>query len=232
MRTILFLALGSLAAFATGLAGTYFVLPVVAPEVAEAQRVRADSLARIDSLALAADSTAADGLAASLAAGLAADSLADDSAPAVPVADSLADLGAPMAVDGSLPAAALQDSLVALQRRVEAYEAQIRDYEAQLGERAAQRAQASDLAGTLVKLEDRELSGTLEKLDLDVLELLYEESSARNRARLLGALPPARTGAFVRRATSGNSGPEPTAEPEPTESAEPVDQNAGVSAPR
>jgi hypothetical protein len=108
----------------------------------------------------------------------------------------------------------LRDSLEALQRRVEAYQAQIRAYEAQLEERAAQRAQASDLAGTLVKLEDRELSGVLRNLDLDILELLYQESSARNRARLLGALPPARTVAFIRRATSTERGSERTAEPE------------------
>lgn len=207
MRTVLFIVVGSSVAFLAGLAGTYFVMPVVAPDFVEAERMRADSLARLDSLAQAlpmADSlTAADTLTAP-------DSLAR------PASDSLA-------ADGS---ATLRDSLATLQRRIADYEAQINSYEEQARTARAQRIQASDLAGTLVKLEDRELARILSNLDLDVLELLYAESTARNRARLLGALDAARAAAFVRRATSSSPDPRLVTEAEPTET------DAGTPTPR
>jgi hypothetical protein len=193
MRSILLIAAGSLLAFLAGLAGTYFVMPVVAPDFVEAERVRADSLARLDSLALAGALPMPDSLA---------------------VADSLARLDSPNA-EGD---AALRDSLTTLKRRLADYEAQVSNYEVRARTATARRTQAADLASTLVKLEDRELARILGNLDLDVLEILYAESTARNRARLLGALDPERAAAFVRRAASSAPVPRLAAEPEPAES--------------
>lgn len=228
MRTVLFIALGTLAAFLTGLAGTYFVLPMVAPEAVETQRMRADSLARLDSLTQGFAVDLADDLAqASSAPG--ADSLfaADTSFRALGTARS----------DSSVApqhSAALQDSLLALQRILANYEARIRAFEAEIGAANTQRAQAGDLASTLIKLEDRELARVLSNLDLDVLEILYAESSARNRARLLGALDPARTAVFIRRATSSGSVPSPAPSPSPdlANEAESAEPEADASTPR
>ncbi|NNF59042.1 MAG: hypothetical protein HKN04_12480 [Rhodothermaceae bacterium] len=169
MRSILFIALGALAAFVASLLGTYVLMPIVAPAVVEAERLSADSLA--------ADSLAADSA-------LVADSLKLTEAPAAP----------------SVPG----DSIGVLRQRLAQYEAQIGALQTEIGATKAQRAQASDLVTTLIKLEDRELSSVLARLDFDVLALLYAEASARDRARLLGALEPSRTALFVRRVTSAS----------------------------
>ena len=204
MRTVLFIAFGTLAAFVAGLAGTYFVLPMVAPDVVEA---------------LQADSLAADGPAADLLAG---DGFA--------VADSLFAADAlPLDSTGAAPSDtsfASGDSLEALRRQIAEYEAQISAFEARIDAAQARRAQASELASTLIKLEDRELSRVLDQLDFDVLEILYAEASARDRARMLGALDPTRTAVFIRRATAPRV---PTAL---ANEAEPAEPNVDASTPR
>ena len=55
------------------------------------------------------------------------------------------------------------------------------------------------MSGTLAKLEDKELAGVVERLDMGVLQVLYEKASARNRKRLLQAMPPDAAAGFVRR---------------------------------
>ncbi|MEM1042270.1 MAG: hypothetical protein AAGI91_06520 [Bacteroidota bacterium] len=77
MRSILFIALGSVAAFVAGLAGTYVLMPIVAPDFVAAERMVADSLA--------ADSLAADSLEAAAL-------VAETEAPTPASADSLAAL--------------------------------------------------------------------------------------------------------------------------------------------
>ncbi len=187
MRTVLFIALGSVAAFLASLAGTYVLMPMVAPGVVEAERMRADSLA---AASLAADSVALGALDADSL--RAADSLALTSA-----APSLLP-------DGEASSA---DSLAALHERLAAYEAQIGALQSEVGATKAQRARAADLASTLIKLEDGDLARVLARLDLDVLTVLYTEASARDRARLLGALEPSRTALFVRRAAAASTRP-------------------------
>ena len=212
MRTVLFIALGTLAAFIAGLAGTYFVLPMVAPDIVEAQQ--ADSLATDGLTAdhLTGDGSAGDGFA---------------------VTDSLL-AAAPLPLDstGVAPSDtsfASGDSLEALRRQIAEYEAQISAFEAKIDAAQARRAQASELASTLIKLEDRELSRVLDQLDFDVLEILYAEASARDRARMLGALDPARTAVFIRRATAPRV---PTALANEAEPAEPAEPDVDASTPR
>ncbi len=176
MRSILFIALGSLAAFTVSLAGTYILMPMIAPDFIAAERLRADSLAaRADSLAL-------------------------DSLAAVLTADSL------LAAEAAAPSDDAEgDSLAILRRQLAEYEVQIGALQTEIGATKAQRAQARDLATTLMKLEDSDLSSVLARLDLDVLTLLYNESSARDRTRLLGSLGPSRTALFVRRIASASA---------------------------
>lgn len=168
MRSVLFIALGAFAAFLTSLAGTYILMPMIAPGIVEAERMSADSLSA-DRLAMAADSLRR----------------ADSLALALPTDPIMSD-----------------DSVAVLRQRLSAYEAQIGALQSEAEATKAQRARASDLASTLIKLEDRDLARVLAQLDLDVLTMLYTEASDRDRTRLLGALEPSRTALFVRRVAS------------------------------
>jgi hypothetical protein len=186
MRTLLIIALGTLAAFGASLVGTYFALPLVAPDVVEAHRAAADSLAA-DGI-VAAPSALVDSLGMPIGVG----------------ADSSAALGASgLGTDSTAAARALSDSLVVLRQKVAEYEARLASPPAPVA--PAPRLAVDELAATIVKIEDRELRQVLDRLDLDVLETLYAESSGRNRARLLGALDPARAAVFIQRATSAST---------------------------
>lgn len=210
MRTLIFIALGTLAAFGASLVGTYFALPFVAPSVVEAHRMAADSLA--------ADSTVTSPSAL-------VDSLG------MPIGVATADASTAFGASGLGPdspvvARAISDSLALLRQKVAEYEARL----APPPEPAAPapRVAIDELAATLAKIEDRELRQVLAKLDLEVLETLYAESSGRNRARLLGALDPTRAASFIQRATTA-SGP---AERAPTSALPPVDDAGATDLPR
>ncbi len=193
-------------AFAAGLAGVYFAMPVLSPQMVERAQVHlaslavADTLARVDSLGLSAESInrPPDLLAATLP-------------------DSLADAGGAQAVsnsaDGAAPdggytpvedEAAIQDSLALLHQRVEGLlrekgtlVEQVKALREQFESQQTQHAEAKELSATLAKLEDKELAGVVEQLDMAVLEILYKQASARNRARLLQAMPPQVAASFV-----------------------------------
>ncbi|MDX1532209.1 MAG: hypothetical protein R3362_11835 [Rhodothermales bacterium] len=167
MKSLLLPLLAALAAFLAGLGGTYVLLPVVAPEVAEARRLQSDSLA-----VLAADSVAVADSALAGALPLPPDAPADstDAADAPPAAPD---------------------------PRVAELEARVDDLNAQLAARTEQAARAQELASTLTKLEDGELEAILAELDTEILTLLYEAGSAREQARLLKALKPQRAARFV-----------------------------------
>ena len=122
--------------------------------------------------------------------------------------------------------AALQDSLAVLRRELDAAR---RELESAGSPPVDRQAEAQALSGTLSKLEDAELRAILQRLDLEVVEMLYAASSARNRTRLLQALPSDRAARFVRYLTTGSAGadaPEPT--PVPTA---PVTEAAASSTP-
>lgn len=99
--------------------------------------------------------------------------------------------------------AALQDSLAVLRRELDAAHRALETADAPPVDRQAE---AQALSGTLSKLEDAELRAILQRLDLDVVEMLYAASSARNRTRLLQALPSDRAARFVRYLTTGSAG--------------------------
>ena len=201
-------------AFAAGLAGVYFAMPVLSPQMVERAQVHlaslavADNLARVDSLGLSAESTnrPPDSLAATLPDSLAAtlpDSLAD--AGGVQAVSNSADGAAPDG--GSTPGedgAAIQDSLALLHQRVEGLlrekgtlVEQVKALREQFETQQTQHAEAKELSATLAKLEDKELAGVVEQLDMGVLKILYKQASARNRARLLQAMRPQVAASFV-----------------------------------
>ena len=156
--------------FAAGAAGTYFMMPVVAPEKVAQARHYLDSL---------------DAVAAGDSAFLARlDSLRQPAAPA-PADSAQADT---LAAPAEAPADTTTTPAVADAAETPA----IAQAE------AAQAEQARELSNVISKLEDPELRALVTNLDPDVLAILYRESSARNKTRLLQAIPPDRAAAFVR----------------------------------
>ncbi len=205
-----------MAAFVAGLAGVYFAMPALSPEMVGKAQVHRDSLAVVDSLAyldslgLSADGTyhPPDSLA-----------LTQSDSLAMTLPDSLADAGgtqdvsngaAVVSSDGaSAPSegeAVLQDSVMVLQQRVEGllrgervHLEQIAELQVQLEAQQAQNDKIQQLNSTLSRLEDRDLAVVVEQLDEAVLEVLYTQSSGRNRTRLLQAMSPQVAASFVQR---------------------------------
>lgn len=171
--------------FIGGLAGFYLMMPSVAPTLVEQTRLELDSLGLIsvrgaDSLRALRDAlrAAADSLDS-------ADSVSQDptTAEAGGVADSLRNVVNRIR--------AVETEKAALLRQIDALTARIRAIE-------GKRAEAEQISATLAKLEDRQLGPILESLDDGVLELIYQQSSAKTQARLLAALPADRAAGFIR----------------------------------
>ncbi len=204
-------------AFAMGLAGVYFAMPVLSPAMAEGVQIHLDSLAVADSLAslalagslgLLPDGTnrPPDSLAVMLPDSLVRaqpDSLADagSAQDSTRSADSLASGETTTAIEDST---AIQDSLAFLQRTLEGLLkekgmllAQVEALQEQSQNQQTQRTAAKELSTTLAKLEDKELAGVVEQLDMGVLEIIYTQASGRNRARLLQAMRPEVAARFV-----------------------------------
>ncbi len=175
------------ALFAVGAVGTYFIMPVVAPErVAQARQY-------LDSLDQAAADTARMVIA-----------IADTSAvpdtmavPVTPVADSsaAASAGAGKAAGSAVAAAPASEAAASVAAAGPTPEQQETE---QVATEAKQREQARELSAVLTKMEDAELRALVAQLDPDVMGMLYSEASARNKTRLLQAIPPERAAAFVR----------------------------------
>lgn len=187
-------------AFALGMAGVYFAMPMVSPQMVEKAQIRLDSLAVADSLAIIADSlgVSPDSLMAMLPEPVA-------EAESAPVDTTNTNEGAAkepeetaaleVAIEDSL--ATLQQSIEALLQEKEAMLNQLKTLQEQSQTQKTAQAVAQELSATLAKLEDKELAGVVEQLDMAVLKILYKQASARNRTRLLQAMPPAVAATFV-----------------------------------
>ncbi|MBX2818741.1 MAG: hypothetical protein KTR29_03640 [Rhodothermaceae bacterium] len=173
----------SIVFFIVGLAATYFAMPMIAPEMVDEVQHRLDSLAEAESKLLAMDSLLANGY----------------------MPDSLM-------VSDSLPSismlSGLRDSLSQLMGMLEDERQQkdtllfrIQSMEQRWVDLSAKYAEAGQMSNTITKMEDKELEELLEKLDDDVLESMYIEASARNRARLLQMLPADKAALLVNRLT-------------------------------
>lgn len=171
----LLISLTIVALFVAGAAGTYFLMPVVAPEKVAQARQYLDSLDAVmagDSAAIVhAETPVLDVPVDSAAADSAAHVLAHAGDTATEAPEAVAERT--VAPDTSGPSPVDQAAL-------------------------AQAEQARELSNVLSKLEDPELRALVSNLAPDVLTILYRESSARNKTRLLQAIPPERAAEFVR----------------------------------
>ena len=204
-----------LAAFAAGMAGVYFAMPMLSPEKVEKAEAHLDSLAFVDSLAWAYSQGLPPGTTA-----LMPDSLISSAPAGAPVPpdapaatpDEADDQEAALVEDagaeaepepeqvGRLDSLTLfQQQFEQLQREQQQLLEEVKSLKKQVDAQEAHGVEVEELSGTLAKLEDKELAGVVERLDMGVLEALYERASARNRKRLLQAMPPEAAAGFVRR---------------------------------
>lgn len=68
--------------------------------------------------------------------------------------------------------------------------------------------EATELSQSLIKLDAKQLGNILAGLELDIIELLYQKASARDRTRLLESMSPDQAARFVRTLVKG---PQPEA---------------------
>lgn len=199
-----------LAAFAAGMAGVYFTMPMLAPDKVEKAQMHLDSLALVDSLAWAyskglmpdSSTLSPDSISAMLAPadapGASAESPEEvDEPEAFAGEDAAAEEQEQTALKDSL--ALFQQQFKQLMREQQQLLEEVKSLKEQVDAQAARGVEVEALSGTLAKLEDKELSGVVERLDMGVLQVLYEKASARNRKRLLQAMPPDAAANFVRR---------------------------------
>ena len=185
--------------FIVGLAVTYLAMPAIAPSTVENVQNRLDSLARVEETLAEMDSSGT-------------------------IASTPDSLMVPDSLQSYSMLAGLRDSLEFLISQLDVEKQQkdtllmrIQSMEERWLELAAKYAEARQMSNTITKLEDRELSELLSKLDNDVLESMYVEASARNRARLLQMLPAEKAAVLVNRLTdpsfSLTSDADPTEDP-------------------
>ena len=173
MKKILLPLIVSLVFFVAGLIGTFMAMPIINPDLVE------ETQNRLDSLALTQDSTFM---------------IVNDSLVSAHI-DSLTEAAnsmEPMITRMEF----LQDSIKALHESMSSGQmlqtemvSRLETLESRLLTLDEKYAQARAMSGTIVKLEDAELSELLNELSLDVLEAIYIEATARNRSRLLQMLP-------------------------------------------
>ncbi len=164
--------------FAAGAAGTYFLMPAIAPEnVLVARRYQ-------DSIRAVLDSANAPMRTASLPSDTLGTSPADtlETQPGEAI-DALTSASAGQPLTDGAPAVA-ETGAAELERQAE--------------QQAAQTERARELASVLIKLEDSELRAIITHLDPDVLQSVYQQASARGKTKLLQAIPPEKAALFVR----------------------------------
>jgi len=192
----------SLIAFAIGLIGAFFLLPMVAPDFADELLNPPDSTAMSpDSLALAdGDSLAQDPAQALL------DSLAHDST-AVLDSTLLRALEPGMITIHEDSVANLRADLRDRMRTQEALEQELATLRGEVVDLRARKDDMTELSATLTRIDDRQLAPILRELDMASLEVLYAESTGRNRTRLLQAMPAERAARFINERVSGANAP-------------------------
>ncbi len=202
IKKALLAAGASLIAFAVGLIGAFFLLPVVAPDFAEELLNPPDSTAMpADSLTLAdGDSLAPDPARALL------DSLAHDST-AVLDSTLLRALEPGMLTIHEDSIAALRADLRDKMRAQEALEQELATLRSEVTDLRNRKDDMTELSATLTRIDDRQLAPILRELDMASLEVLYAESTGRNRTRLLQAMPAERAARFINERISGTDAP-------------------------
>lgn len=191
MKKVIILVFVGILSFAIGTAGTYLAMPKIAPEMVDS------TLARLDSLGLTAPwPAAARPDSAALAAAVLPDSaLADaDSSDSALVADADLPTGEISIEDSLRRTVSLNDHLKSEQA---ALTAQVERLTERIEKLEGRQAEVAALAKTLSTVEERQLGSILADLELEVVQMLYEQASGRDRSRLLQNMPPARAAQFV-----------------------------------
>lgn len=195
MKKVILLAVAGVLSFVAGTAGIYIAMPTIAPAVVDSTRIRLDSLGLLPlkpELEQVARPTDVQSIQFDPSTGEAesdsTDSLATATLPSVPTIE--------VPLGDSLRRTT--DILNNLKTDKAALLAQIEELTKRLNKLETQQADAAELSVSLSKLEDRQLTGILTDLDLNVVEMLYLEASVRDRPRLLQNLPPDRAARFVK----------------------------------
>jgi len=219
LKNVLMIAGTALGAFLVALLGAYLVLPLAAPGVAEEADGRAEASADTSLKRASApgeqDDDTTDTQAAPSEASVASvqEEIDDAQNEPEPAKDST---GAQPDTSRSVASNAgamerLRDSLQTLQQRLRTAEKEVA---ALRNERETLREEKKTLRGELASLKNRqatvnelskalmsmgqnELTTLLKKVDMRVLEALYQETSGRSRTRLLQAMSSDRAAQFV-----------------------------------
>jgi hypothetical protein len=223
-KALIFTAVG-LFCFVAGTVGIYVAMPALSPETVDSTRVR------LDSLGLIGQAETDHALPVSL------DSLPSEPLPSGAAVPGSAEASDSSVLAGSRPAAqeiieTLSDSLRASARVIRALAAdtsalgaRAERLRAQVEALTAKDFEATALSQSLSKLDSKQLGSILAELELDIIELLYQKASARERTRLLEVMGPDQAARFVRTLVKG---PQPVPDPD----AVPVDTpNGGDPAP-
>lgn len=215
-KVIIAVFLGLLS-FIGGIAALYVLMPKLNPERVEQTQhtldslnaslldaIRADSLARADSVWMAANDPRLRSR-------------------VVPDTQLTAMQDSMMVMDGTVQT--LTDSLRTLNGQLQTIQEaqqqlldQLQTLQQKWDALEAQREEAKNISATLFKLEDRELRNIVQEFDLGLFEMLYLQASNRNKTRLLQTMPAARAARFVQQLVQGpdaSPAPEPTPPPSP-----------------
>ncbi len=192
MKKVIILSVAGILSFVAGTAGIYVAMPTIAPAVVDSTRVRLDSLGLLPRTPEAEQGEAPSEV----------KSIQFDPGTSAVDADSSDSLASAAPADVEVP---LGDSLRRTTTMVDrlktdksALLAEIEELKKRLNKLESQQADAAELSQSLSKLDDRHLGGILTDLDLNVVEMLYLQASARDRPRLLQNLPPDRAARFVK----------------------------------
>lgn len=189
-------------AFLIGMTVMYFLVPTVFPGRAEELTRLAEAVAE-DSSTLA-DFTLLDSLSMARAA---LDSLLADEADSL---DAGGESSLPLVVallrDSLHAAHAERDSVASL---LDGAKRTVDQLKGQLADAIVPDAGSAELARTLASMDDRQLQPILKSLSNGALEALYHQASARDRRRLIAAMPPERATRLVQRQLAAHELPVP-----------------------
>lgn len=185
--------------FLVGTVAIYVAMPSLSPDTVVSTRARLDSLGLIVSAPL------------EVAAPAIPEAVAPDSS-AAPDSTALVEaLPTPQEIIQTLKDSIhVTNNLIrSLEADTSALRAQMDGLMLQIDELSAKDFEATQLSQSLIKLDAKQLGNILAGLDLDIIELLYQKASARERTRLLESMSPDQAVRFVRTLVHG---PQPEAD--------------------
>jgi len=184
-----------LISFIIGFLAIYFTVPMISPERYVQAQLMVDSLRQQQSVELLGDSA--------IVTAQIKGSLSSNDSLGGPVVGANSVLKEELASHEET-ISKLRDSLrLATQRldEAEVQQAKMRKIVDAMNKRLesieAQRVEIKDLSSTIPKLEDKDLSALLSRLDLNVLGMLYTEATGKNRSRILQSLTSERAALLV-----------------------------------